>query len=393
MKKKRILFINTFFSVGGIQSSMINMVNELSKEYDVDVFLYNPEGKLRDRLSPEVSVLPTTVFFKSLALSYKEALKTGNIVLIILKFLFGVWTKLIDNRLPILIATKTIRKMKGYDLAVAFRPETRRNLTVSGFARVLNRCVEAKKKAVWIHFDILKLNNDNQFNKKYYGGIDKIVCVSESVMKAFESVNPDLSDKMDYCYNIFDYKSIIRKSNEKQDVPYPENKFICFSASRLSTGKGIVRAISAMAPTMKEHTDVVWYIAGDGPERENIETSIKSFGLENRIILLGSQANPYNYMKNADLYISTSFHEAAPMVYMEAKALHVPVFTTRTLSSDEMLKDGVEDFICENSEEGIREKFAELMDNRQIIFRAKSALDSFIGNNDNSLQKIADWLI
>lgn len=391
-KKKKILFINTFFSVGGIQSSMINMVNELSKEYQIDLFLYNPEGPLKERLSPEVNILPTTIFFKALALSFGGAFKTKNILLIFLKLFFGVWTKLVDNRLPILIATKSIKKMKGYDLAIAFRPETRRNLTVSGFARVLDRCVEAKKKAVWIHFDILKLNNDNDFNKNYYEPIDKIVCVSESVMEAFKSVNPDLAEKMDYCYNIFDYEGILKKSEMPQEVVYPEGKFVCFSASRFSKGKAIVRAINSIASTLRDNEDVMWYLAGDGPERENIESAIRENGLEEQIVLLGNQKNPYNYMKNSDLYLSTSYHEAAPMVYMEAKALHVPVFTTHTLSAEEMLKDGAEDFICENSEEGIRAKFSEIISNREVVYNAKKHMTDYHGNNDDSLNKISLWV-
>lgn len=392
VKSKRILFINTFLKIGGIQSSMINIVNELCKEYQVDLFLYNPEGPLKERLDSRVKVLKPSMFLRALGMSFEAALRSKNPLIILFKLFASVWSRIFDNRLPIWIATKLQPKLKGYDLAIAFRPETRRNMSTSGFARVLSRCVEAKTKAVWIHYDILMLNNDNDFNKKYYKAVDKIIGVSKSVMEAFKSVNPDLSEKMDYCYNILEYDSILKKSKAKQAVKYPEDKFICFSASRFSVGKAIVRAINAIAPVFMEHKDIMWYIAGDGPERENIEATIEEQDLKERIVLLGNQSNPYHYMKNADLYLSTSLHEAAPMVYMEAKALHVPVFTTRTLSSEEMLKDGVEDFICENSEEGIREKFAEIMDNRCIVYEAKANMKDYCGNNDTSLDKVAEWL-
>ena len=97
-------------------------------------------------------------------------------------------------------------------------------------------------------------------------------------------------------------------------------------------------------------------------------------------------------MKNSDLYLSLSYHEAAPMVYMEAKALHVPVFSTKTSSTEEMLKDGIEDFICENLEEGIRSKFSEIMENREKIASAKKQLKNYKGDNNASIGKVYEWV-
>lgn len=391
-KKKKILFINSFFGVGGIQSSLINMANELCGEYQIDLLLYYPEGKLKDRLDSRVNIIQPSWVLKSLGMSVGEALKSGNPLIILFKIFGSVWSRVFDNRLPIWIATKIQPVLKGYDLAIAFRPETRKKMLCSGFVRVLCRCTQAKTKIAWIHYDAKTLDNDSKFNAKYYEPVDKIVGVSASVAERFAAVHSGLQGKTDYCYNFFEYEKIIEKSKIKQEIAYSENKLICFSACRFSVGKGIVRGIKAFAPVFKEHEDVLWYIAGDGPERENIEAAIKEEKLENRIILLGSQSNPYNYMKNSDLLIMISYHEAAPMVYKEAKALHVPVFTTETSSSYEMLKDGTEDFICENSEEGIRNKFAEIMNDREKLYNAKKALEGYRANNDEAFDKFTEWV-
>lgn len=391
-KRKRILFINRYFEVGGIQSSLINMANSLCEEYDVDILAYNPEGSLKDRLDSRVNIIEPSWRLKALGMSsLKDTLCSRNLFIFLFRLFGALWSRIFDNKLPISLAIKHQKKLSGYDLAIAYRTETQKKLVISGYARVLDKCVEAKTKAVWIHCDAQKINVSKEFNKDFYNCADKIVGVSKSVMKIFESVYPDFADKMDYCYNFMNYGDILSKSNENQAVSYPENKFICFSACRLSEEKGVVRAIRAFAPVLKKHEDVLWYIAGDGPERESIENAIKEESLENRIILLGRQSNPYPYMKNADLYLSLSYHEAAPMVYMEAKALHVPVFSTETSSSYEMLKDGVEDFICENSEEGIREKFAEVIENREKVCSAKNNLKNYVGSNDASLRKTAEW--
>ncbi len=391
--RKRILFVNRYFEVGGIQSSLINMANCLCDDYDIDMLVYYPEGVLKNRLDPRVNIIEPSWRLKALGISsLSETLRSRSLKIFLFRLFGTLWSRVFNNGFPISLAVKHQEKLSGYDLAVAYRTETRKELVISGYSRVLDKCVEAKKKAVWVHCDAEKLNVSKEFNEKYYAFADKIVGVSKSVMKAFESVHPKLANKMDYCYNFMDYDELLKKSNEEQKEKYPGGKFICFSACRLSVEKGLVRAVHAFAPILKKHTDVLWYIAGDGPERENIEFAIKEENLDGRIVLLGNKKNPYPYMKNADLLLSLSFHEAAPMVYMEAKALHVPVFSTETSSSVEMLKDDAEDFICENSEEGIKTRFSEIMENREKITAAKRRLENYKGNNDSSLCKIAEWV-
>lgn len=391
-EKKKILFINRYFEVGGIQSSLINMANSLCEEYDVDILAYYPEGSLKDRLDSRVNIIEPSWRLKALGMSsLKDTLRSRNLFIFLFRLFGTLWSRMFDNKLPVSLAVKHQKKLSGYDLAIAYRTETRKELVISGYARVLDKCVDAKTKAVWVHCDAQKINVSKEFNKEFYSCADKIVGVSKSVMKIFESVYPDFTDKTDYCYNFMNYGEILSKSNEKQAVSYPDNKFICFSACRLSEEKGIVRAIKAFSPVLKKHEDVLWYIAGDGPERENVESIIKEENLENRIILLGRQSNPYPYMKNSDLYLSLSYHEAAPMVYMEAKALHIPVFSTETSSSYEMLKDGVEDFICENSQEGIFNRFSEIMNDREKIRNAKIALKNYCADNNESFRKITEW--
>ncbi len=390
--KKRILLINSHFKTGGVETALVNMANELSKKYDVDLFIYNPVGPMEEQLADNVRIIPACKAIRTMGMTLNETIKSKNIFMILFRLFGSIWSKFFTNKIPIWIAIKLQKKIKGYDLAISFRQEAYKNVMDSGYTRVLDRCVEAKCKAIWIHYDSINFNNDIDFNVKYYKKADKIVCVSKSVQEAFNEVNPELAHKTEYCYNFFDYDEILKRSEEQQDTKYPENKFVCFSACRLSRGKAIARGVSAFAQTLREHKDIVWYIAGDGPERKNIEAAIKKEGLEDRIILLGNQINPYPYMKNADLLLLISYFEAAPMVYNEAKILHVPIFSTETSSTREMVMDGMEGFICENSENGLSEVFSEIMNNREKIEKVRENLKRYSASNDDSLAKIEDML-
>lgn len=385
---KKVLLVNKSFTVGGIQSSMVNMANELSKYYEVHLFLYNPHGAMKDRLNENIVVLEPSWRFRCLGMTINETFQTKNIKYIAFRLFAAVWAKLFDNRLPIDIAIKNQAKMIGYDLAIAYHQEQRKKSVMSGFSRVVDRCVVAQKKVAWLHFDSNIIDLDSRFNNQFYRKMDKIVCVSRSLMENFSKSYPQLSDKMDYCYNFMLYDLIKEKALDKQAITYPKDKFVCFSAGRLAEEKALVRGVSALSKVMKEHNDVVWYIAGDGPERGNIEKAILSHGLEHQIILLGNQSNPYPYMKNADLLLNLSYHEAAPMVFLESKALGTPVFATRTSSVSDLLNDKIDSFVCENSEEGIYEQFMWLMNNRHCVASAKLRLTNYHPDNEESLLKI-----
>ena len=389
---KKIIIVNKSFVIGGIQTSMINMANALTKYYEVHLFVYNPMGPLKERLNSDIKVKEPSWVFKCLGMSLKEVLRTKHPQMIAFRLFAGVWAKLFNNNLPLKIAMRRQPKMTGYDLAIAFHQEQRKKTVVSGFARVVDLCIEAKKKIAWLHFDSDTIDLDSQYNNPFYQKMDKVVCVSKSLMENFAKNNPELSDKMDYCYNFILYDVLKEKSLAKQEIDYPSDRFVCFSACRLTEEKALTRGVSALSSVLKEHDEVVWYIAGDGPERNKIENAIKEHGLEQQIILIGNQSNPYPYIRNANLVLNVSYHEAAPMVFAESKALGTPVFATNTSSAMEILGDKENAFICENSEEGIRELFAWLMNNKQYVKNAKLQLENYQASNYESITKIKRWI-
>lgn len=389
---KKILLINKSFDVGGIQSSMINMANELSNYYEVHLFMYNPAGVMKDRVSANVKILDSSWRFRCLGMTMKDVLRTKKIKLIAFRVFAMVWSKLFDNRLPIALAIKHQPKMIGYDLAVAYHQEQRKKAVMSGFARVVDRCVEAEKKVAWLHFDCKNVDLDSRFNNRFYEKMDRLVCVSRSLKENFASAYPELGDKTDYCYNFIPYDVIKEKSGMPQEIAYPSDKFVCCSACRLSPEKALTRSISALADVFKVHSEIVWYIAGDGAEQENIEKAIKENGLEQQIVLMGNQSNPYPYIRNANLVLNVSYHEAAPMAFLESKTLGTPVFATRTASAEELLNNNVDSFICDNSEKGIHDAFAELMNHKERIEHAAAELKNYQASNEGSFAKIKELI-
>lgn len=389
---KRILLVTTSLNIGGIQTAYINMANALSGSYEVDCFIYNPDGALRERLDPGVRLLPTTWMLRALGMSFREAWKSKKTGVILFKLFSTVWAKVVDNRVPIEIALHFCPVLGEYDLAIAFSHEAGKHRVFTGCPRLVEQKVTATQKISWIHYDPLGQDLDNTFNEQFYQKMDRVVAVSKSVKGSCEKVFSALTEKLDYCYNFQDFSFLMTMSEKKQHTEYPAGCLICFSACRLAHEKGIFRAIEAFAPTLRQQKDIRWYIAGDGYERHEIEDKIKAEALEQYIVLLGNQLNPYPYMKNASLYLSVSYSEAAPVVYREANFLGVPVLSTETCSSRELLGSAGGNFVCENSGKGLENMFSELMTNREKIRQAKEKIHKERYNNDQALLKIKEWL-
>lgn len=364
---KSILFVDKSFAVGGIQTSMINMINTLSEKYEISLFVYNPEGPLKERLSKNVKLIKPSWRVNTLGMSFKDCLKNGSIKQKLFRIIMTAWAKVLDNRIPLKCAFKYQPVLKSYDYAIAYHHETERTSLTSGFARFIKQCVVADKYISWIHNDANNNPIDESFNDKYYCELDEIVCVSEAVKNSFlDKHNSIPEERVKVCHNFLDFNSIDNMAENEPQIKFDKNKFCCFSACRLETVKGFPRAIKAMADTIMKY-DVQWYIAGSGSEKETIEKTILECGLENNIYLLGMVSNPYPLIMQADLLVLCSYFEAAPMLYSEAKYFRKPVFTTETSSSSEMLDGGKYGLICENSSDGIEKGFRLLFENKNIL--------------------------
>ncbi|MBO5892289.1 MAG: glycosyltransferase [Oscillospiraceae bacterium] len=389
---KRILIVNKGFAIGGIETALVNMANALQKHYQVDLLVFDPTGPVKDRLDEKVNIIQPSWRFNALGMPLKRAIKTKKPFFTAFRLFATIWTKLFDNRLPIDLAIKHQEKLQGYDLAISFHQEMRRHTVASGFSRFVDQCVVAKRKVAWLHYDSAALDLDSAFNNPFYAKMDKIVCVSRSLRDGFAGKFPQFAKKTEYCYNFLNFQQLEEESLKKQEHTYPADKTICFSACRLAKEKALARAITCLAPIFRKHPEYMWFIAGEGPERPNIERAIQTENLQQQVILLGNLSNPYPYMSNADLLINVSYHEAAPMVFIEAKALGVPVFATRTSSAEELLSDPECGFICDNTEKGIYDAFQYLTENPKELRCRKEKLRNFQASNKQSLMVIQSWL-
>ena len=98
------------------------------------------------------------------------------------------------------------------------------------------------------------------------------------------------------------------------------------SVGRLSNEKGFDLAVEASKILKDKNINFRWYFIGDGNQREALEQKIKSYQLQNHVLLLGLKDNPYPYIKKAKIYAQTSRFEGKSIAIDEAKILRKPIF-------------------------------------------------------------------
>ncbi len=121
------------------------------------------------------------------------------------------------------------------------------------------------------------------------------------------------------------------------------------SVARLQDCKGHTFALQALRRALDAGVDAGLVLAGDGPERANIEQQIGELGLEERVRLLGSvgEDRVLELLRGSDALIlpSVGLGEAAPVAVMEAMACGLPVISSVIGGTPDMIDDRVDGFL------------------------------------------------
>ncbi|MDP4132478.1 MAG: glycosyltransferase [Bacillota bacterium] len=391
-EKKKILFVNSSFTYGGIQTALKNLLNSLDYEkYDVDVLVFSDSGIDRADLSDNVRVLYGEKLVKTLERSVGDLLREKKYMQAAFALAARAWTKAFGNTIPVNLALLSQKKLKGYDCAIAYRHERNAKRYTGGYCRFIIHRVQAKKKIGWIHGDYSTLGFTSKHFEKIYNKLDYVVAVSNGCAESFKKALPNVNTPVTYIYNCNNYDKI-KEMADQNPVIYDENQINVVTVARLSQEKGLERAIYAIDACVKEGINVHYHLIGGGTLNQKLLSTVNECGLSDHVTLYGPQENPYRYLKNADLFLLTSFHEAAPMVFNEAKALGVPILSTETISAYEMILKCNAGWVCENSESGIKEAIIKTLQNKNEINEKKEKLREQHFGNEESIQMFDEVL-
>lgn len=165
------------------------------------------------------------------------------------------------------------------------------------------------------HFPRLKRWLDFHF---VYPEADRLVAVSESVARFLHS-SPELGPQV----------RLIRNPGIARPTPLttsPSTQVIRIGAlSMLRLEKGLSDLIEAVHWLVREGQEVSLKIAGDGPERANLEALISARGLGQQVQLLGYVHDLDAFFRDVDLIAMPSKSESFGLAALDSLARGIPV--------------------------------------------------------------------
>ena|SRR5215218_223472 len=106
--------------------------------------------------------------------------------------------------------------------------------------------------------------------------------------------------------------------------------------------KGFDGVLEVLPILSKEIPNVVYLMAGDGPDRQRLERKTRSLGVERRVVFAGfvPEAEKVDHYRLADAYVMPSRGEGFGIVCLEALACGVPVVASKVDGSREAVRAG-----------------------------------------------------
>jgi len=375
--------------IGGVQKSLVNLLNCIHDKYEVTLLLFNLTGKYLKDIPADVEVLSVKSHYKYLGTSDKDV--RSNIVSLSVRSLYAAISRVFGRKYAIGLMNISQKKLSGYDIAISYLQNAKSKSFYGGCNDFVLNCVNAPQKAAFLHCDYIRCGADTTENARQYAKFDVIAACSDGCREIFNQALPDLADKTMTVRNCHDFQSI-RTLAEDASVSLGGEYINIVTVARLSREKGVLRAVEAIAELGEEKEKIRYYIIGDGTQREDIEQRIRRLNLSHIITLCGELENPYGYMKAADFLLIPSFEEAAPMVIDEAASLGTPVLSTLTCSAEDMVVKKEFGWVCENSFVGIVENLKKLVECPDAISERRRNLIKKVFNNDEAVTQFDDLI-
>ena len=395
--KKNILIYTYNLDIGGIERSLIALLNSIDYEkYNVDLYMFKHEGEFMKNIPKSVNILGEDRITAYAGIPIIDVFKRGNLYIgfgrlraklmclfnekILHKKVSGEYISQITYPL---FGKKMKKLKKHYNIGISFYwPHY-----------FVKENVNANIKLGWIHTDYSKIFPNYKRELEMWDGIDYVVAVSEECKNTFLKYYPELGNKTIVIENILSEK-YIRDEAEKLDVNKEmdlSNNVIC-SIGRFCEAKNFVNIPQVCRIILDKGIDIKWYLIGYGPDENKIRQAIKENNVEDNVIILGKKENPYPYIKACDIYVQPSKYEGKCVSVREAQILCKPVLITNYETAPSQVINGKDGIIVDLDNNSIAEGIIKIIEENGL---RKSLINYCKENhfdNEDEIKKIESFI-
>lgn len=411
MMKPRILITMHYMELGGAESALLGFLQSVDPfRAEVDVFIYAHRGELMRYLkekgegkNEKFHLLPEIKVYAMLEEPISQLIKKGYWRLAFARLL-AKWecqryskkniSGLESNAAPTFQQRRTVKCLPEinpeveYDLAISF---------LTPHYIVLDK-VRAKKKLGWIHTDYTNVFINREMELKMWERLDVISSISPDVTSKFVEVFPSLKDKIIDIENILSPQFIRQRSEETCPIFENDPSLKLLTIGRYSAAKKmedipyLCRRIvdEGLRINDKRLSSTKWYIIGYGSTEieQQVRDEIRKEGMEEHVILLGKQSNPYPYIRCCDVYVQPSRYEGKSITVREAQILCKLVIVTHYPTAPSQVYDGVDGVIVPMERESCVESMLRFLKDKELREKMTNYLSVHDYGNEYEIEKI-----
>lgn len=391
MKKKKIIFVTKALWIGGIETALVNLLNQLNYEkYEVTLLVLHAELNLLHQINPNCRILiadreKTYSFDKKYKYTrlYHLTEEAEHPSVLHRMFMWMIpFLKWIENRQYIRYIRHLMRN-ENFDTCIIYSDVA---------AETAIRGIRAERFLMYYHHGAMRhVYHDQTAYKK----CDKIIAVSENQAEELRKFIPSAADKIITIHNLTDMERIQRKAAEDTTEVFDKTKFNIVTVGRVSYEKGMDIAVQACTKLVEQGVaNICWWIVGDGPAMPEIRTLITETHMDPYIKLVGMKDNPYPYVRQADLYVQPSRAESFGLTILEALILGKAVVSTDTHGAEENIIHEVNGLICKTDANDVSRIIKNLLENPEILIKLKDypIIEKCIKENKEIMNKLEQIL-
>jgi len=295
--KKKIVFIIPSLAGGGAEKVLVDLLRHLDRDkYDMHLVLFEKAGVHLNSIPSYIEIYDLKKrnrydFFKIIArlaslfkdikpdavLSFMAYTNTVTILAKMLSWLDFTLNISVHNSLFENLSSTRLRKIKTVLFSMLFN----------------------HAKFIVVPSQGIKLHLIERFNAK-----EKLVKV--------------INNPLDI--------NTIKKMSSKNTYKTLSGKHI-LAIGRLTKQKNFPLLLKTYALISKDIEEKL-VILGEGGDKDKLKELAKDLGIQEKVLFLGFQNNPYKFMKNASIFVLSSSWESFAIVLVEAMACGTPVIST-----------------------------------------------------------------
>ena len=385
---KKILFIVTQSEFGGAQRYIFEIVSNLDKQkYEILVAAGEGDGELFKKIlntRHKIENTPT----RTVKLKW---LKRTPYPLRLIFSISEIFNLLKRERPDILFLCSTTAGLLGSVSGYLYKTLTKHKIQIiyriGGWSFNDPRPSFVNTLLLWLEKLTAPLKDkiivNSEFDKEI--AIKNRICHPEKLIKIYNGIAPE---KLEFLLKE-EAKKFLFKDNAKYQIQ--DTKYLIGCIANFYKTKGLeylIKAANILNTGFKfQVSDFKILVIGDGKERENLESLIKEYNLNDKVFLMGRIPNAHKYLKAFDMLVLPSLKEGFPWIILEAMASETPIIATKVGAVPEIIKDQKDGMLIEfKNPQELAEKIMKLIQDSGLSQKLKTQAREKL--KDFSLQKM-----